>query len=73
MAIDTRAKRGSAICVSMPWRPFLPLPDGVIDQGDRQAVPFMYSGILAGGGPPVVTEGPHNLRFFCDVGSLMCR
>lgn len=48
MALDSAAKRGSAICVSMPWRPFLPLPDATIAPGDRQAVPFMYSGILAG-------------------------
>lgn len=72
MAIDTAAKRGSAICVSMPWRPFLPLPDGVIDQGDRQAVPFMYSGILAANPAPVVTKA-RNHPFFATQTQLMHR
>ena len=47
MAIDTAAKRSSAINVGSPWRSRLPFPDGTIDQGDRQAVAFVYSGILA--------------------------
>ena len=48
MAIDTALKRGSAVHVMMPWRSMLPVPDSTIDQADRQVVPFMYSGILAG-------------------------
>ena len=48
MAIDTAAKRGSAINPGCPWRSHLPIPDGTIGQGDRQAVAFWYSGILAG-------------------------
>lgn len=72
MAIDTRAKRGSAICVSMPWRPFLPLPDGAISQGDRQSVPFLYSGILAGGAAPVDAT-PHFTYFLADMGRMMGR
>jgi len=46
--MDTAAKRASAVNVGSPWRGILPFPDGVIDQGDRQTVAFMYSGILAG-------------------------
>lgn len=49
MALDTAAKRSSAINVGSPWRSRLPLPDGTIGQNDRQAVAFMYGGILAGG------------------------
>lgn len=49
MAIDTAAKRGSAINPGSPWRSHLPFPDGTIGQGDRQAVAFWYTGILAEG------------------------
>jgi hypothetical protein len=47
MAIDTAAKRSSAVHVGAAWRGS-PFPDGSIDQGDRQAVALLYSGILAG-------------------------
>ena len=47
MAIDTRDKRSSASDASLPWRGLLPLPDGSLDQGDRQHAADMYSGILA--------------------------
>lgn len=50
MAMDTAAKRGSAMFIRSPWRKRLPLPDSTIDQGDRQATAFMYSGILAEAG-----------------------
>lgn len=72
MPIDTAVKRGSAIDVSMPWRPFLPLPDGAINQGDRQAVPFMYSGILAGGTPSVATR-PFDHPLIVTMGKLLSR
>lgn len=49
MALDTRNKRASACFPLMPWRAMLPAPDGAINQGDRQQVVFLYSGILAGG------------------------
>jgi hypothetical protein len=48
MAIDTAAKRSSAVHVGAAWRGQVPFPDGTIDQGDRQAVALLYSGILAG-------------------------
>lgn len=47
MAIDTAAKRQSAIMVLMPFRLCVPIPDGSIDQGDRQTLALAYSGILA--------------------------
>lgn len=47
MAIDTRNKRSSAVHVSIPFRCLYPAGDGSIDQGDRQHVALMYSGILA--------------------------
>lgn len=48
MAVDTRNKRSSAINIASPWRSMLPLPDGTIDQADRQHAALHYSGILAG-------------------------
>lgn len=50
MAIDTVAKRGSAIATRrLPWfRRFAPVPDGSITQADRQQVAFVYGGIAAG-------------------------
>lgn len=48
MSIDTRNKRASACFPLMPWRTSLPSPDGTVDQGDKQQVVFLYSGILAG-------------------------
>lgn len=47
MALDTRNKRSSAIGVSLPWRNMLPDPDGTTTQADRQAVAYLYAGILA--------------------------
>lgn len=48
MALDTAVKRASALHVGSPWRGILPFPDGTVDDGDRQVVAFLYSGILAG-------------------------
>lgn len=53
MAIDTRSKRTSAGTVGVVTRTSRPYPDGAIDQGDRQHIAFLYSGILAGA-PSVV-------------------
>lgn len=46
--MNTAAKRASAINVGSPWRGVLAYPDGTVDQGDRQAAAFMYSGVLSG-------------------------
>ena len=50
--MDTQDKRASAVHVTLPWRGLLPLPDGALNQGDRQQVAFMYRGIAADGGAP---------------------
>lgn len=49
MPADTAEKRFSAMNISSPWRGCSVVPS-VINQAERQAVMFMYSGILAGGG-----------------------
>ena len=49
MAADTAAKRYSAMMLASPWRGLTVVPDVAIPQGERQAVLYMYSGILAGG------------------------
>lgn len=47
MAIDSRDKRASAICVGLPWRVY-PNPDGSLAaQADRQHMGLAYRGILA--------------------------
>lgn len=50
MSADTAAKRYSAIHIGKPWRGLHVVPDVTIPQGERQAIMFMYSGILATGG-----------------------
>ena len=47
MAIDTAAKRNSAIATRrLPWfRRFAPIPSGTVDAGDRQQLAFVYRGI----------------------------
>lgn len=47
--MDTATKRTSAIAIGSPWRNRLPVPDGTIAQGDRQAHAYYYAGILATG------------------------
>lgn len=47
MALDTALKRASALNIASSWRGILPLPDGTVNQADRQVVPFFYSGISA--------------------------
>lgn len=51
MPVDNAVKRGSAFTLRrLPWfrRFALPMPDGEIDQADRQQVGWVYAGILAG-------------------------
>lgn len=72
MAIDTAAKRKSAVHASSPWRNTVPFPDGVINQGDRQALAYLYSGILAG----EAGDGdgrPHNLPMIAYSGAMTVR
>lgn len=51
MAVDTAAKRNSAMVVGLPLR-IPPLPDGTIAQGDRQHLAMWYAGITS---TPVVS------------------
>lgn len=44
MAIDTRNKRASCICLALPFR-VLPDPDAAIDEFDQQHLNFLYAGI----------------------------
>lgn len=44
MAIDTAGKRASVLGII--------IPDGTLDQGDRQTILDIYRGILAGTGLP---------------------
>ena len=46
MAIDSAVKRASALSFNMFGK--IIIPDGTIDQGDRQTILGVYSGILAG-------------------------
>lgn len=52
--MDTRDKRSSAILHSLPWRGLFPLPDGAVNQADRQHTCNMYRGIAAGAPAPIV-------------------
>lgn len=46
--LDDKPKRFSGVHVSLPFGRFLIDADGSMDQGDRQHLPYYYSGILAG-------------------------
>lgn len=47
MALDTAAKRLSAVAIGSPWRPVVPVPDGTLDQGDRQTFARLARAVLA--------------------------
>lgn len=47
MPVDTGSKRASAVQILAPWLLAPVLPDGTLDQGDRQHIAWCYSGILA--------------------------
>ena len=47
MAVDTEAKRVSAILPMFPSRGVLPPPDGSVSQADRQHLALLYGGVLA--------------------------
>jgi len=53
MDLDTRSKRASSVNILKAYALSLVLPDGTINQGDRQHSAWAYSGInaaAAGGG-----------------------
>jgi len=65
MPADTAEKRFSAIHITCPWRGVNVTPSA-INQGERQAVMFMYSGILAAGGA-AAEEGT---KFYMTAGGM---
>jgi hypothetical protein len=50
MAVDTAAKRYAAMTPACPWKAVGVLPSGTVDAPARQAVRWLYNGILAQGG-----------------------
>ena len=70
MSADTAAKRYSAMNINCPWRGLNVVP-AAITQGQRQAVMYMYSGILAAGG--AVAETAKYTGFIVNIGKLMNR
>lgn len=46
--LDTVSKRASSVSLLSAWLLAPPIPDATLDQGDRQAIAYSYSGILAG-------------------------
>lgn len=63
MAIDTAAKRGSALGWGHPSNLTVPRPDGTIAQADRQTLALMYGGIAAGAlSLPVIPTYSPNTR-----------
>jgi len=63
MAIDTAAKRGSALGWGQVSNLTVPRPDGTIAQADRQTLALMYGGIAAGAlALPVIPTYDPNTR-----------
>lgn len=58
MALDTAAKRHSALSWGQPWRT-PPRPSGTVDQAERQAAAFCYGGILASAAAALVYGPGH--------------
>jgi len=59
--LDTTAKRRSSAHVLQPYSTPLPVPTGSIDQGTRQHIIWVYSGILA---ELIVSGQPVMIRTF---------
>lgn len=68
--LDTQSKRMSGVNVSLPFARPLSAPDGTVDQGDRQHVAFMYSGIAAGTAVAVTITAPFE-GFRQNIGRMM--
>ena len=64
MALDTRERRASALNMTVPGvRCVLPNPSGIVSEGDRQTLCFLYSGVgadEASGGQMAVRYMIHN-------------
>ena len=55
--LDTTSKRRSSVSLFSGWLLAPPLPDGTVDQGDRQHIGLSYSGVLASGAVIPVDTG----------------
>lgn len=63
MALDTAAKRLSAVAIGSPWRPVVPVPDGTLDQGDRQTFARLARAVLATAANPITQIVAVTARF----------
>ena len=65
MAIDTEAKRRSALAIGMqPWMQVSPLPDSGTSESDRQAIGWCYSGNSVSG----AVEAPTSRSLILQLG-----
>lgn len=62
MSLDTYQKRGSAMMLSLPFRPWIFVPDGTIDETDRQAAEFYSTAIAFAEPAPAVNSEPITWR-----------
>lgn len=59
----TALDRYSAMNISAPWRGLNVVPNAAIPQGERQAVMYLYSGILAAASTPGGTAGRNDIIY----------
>ncbi len=67
MAIDTAAKRYSALNPGNPWRGVFPLPDGTIGAQDRANIVWLYNGISFAGAPSDTTPDAFSFQDLQNV------
>jgi hypothetical protein len=65
--LDTRSKRASSVNFWKPYVCALVLPDGTINQGDRQHTAWTYSGLLAAAAGGTVSGIFHSNVFLSRV------
>jgi hypothetical protein len=70
MAIDTAQRRASATHIALAMFGPVILPDGTLNQADRQSAAMLYPGILAGEAGPVADLAKHR-GFLRNVGRLL--
>lgn len=62
MAIDTKAKRQSALSINSAAGWYVPLPDGTVHAADRAMLSWVYGGMFLGAEAILIT-GPMRLTF----------
>lgn len=62
--LDSASKRTSSVGWGLVWMLAPPIPDGTLNQGDRQHVGFSYSGIAA--------AAVAALAFVLDLNTRLC-